>query len=346
MSKILLVVILIFSLAIPASAAELTAPTVPQSGREVMPEKTDSFGDGLLKLLENALGQLRPDLKEASRVSLGVVAAVMMVSLLQSFSGSVKTTAEFAGTTAIAAGLLLSANSLIRLAAETITEISEYGKLLLPVMTAAMAAQGGVSSSAALYTGTALFDAVLSSLISRLLVPMVYLFLALAVANSAMGEDLLKQMRDVAKGLISWCLKILLTVFTTYIAITGVVSGTTDAAALKATKVTISSVVPVVGGILSDASEAVLVSAGLMKNAAGIYGILAVLAVFLSPFLKIGVHYLILKLTAALCALFGAKRLTELIGDFSTAMGLLLAMTGSECLLLLISTVCFLKGVG
>ena len=346
MSKFLLVVILIFSLAIPSSAAELTAPTVPQSGREVMPEKTDSFGDGLLKLLENALGQLQPDLKEASRVSLGVVAAVMMVSLLQSFSGSVKTAAEFAGTTAIAAGLLLSANSLIRLAAETITEISEYGKLLLPVMTAAMAAQGGVSSSAALYTGTALFDAVLSSLISRLLVPMVYLFLALAVANSAMGEDLLKQMRDVAKGLISWCLKILLTVFTTYIAITGVVSGTTDAAALKATKVTISSVVPVVGGILSDASEAVLVSAGLMKNAAGIYGILAVLAVFLSPFLKIGVQYLILKLTAALCALFGAKRLTELIGDFSTAMGLLLAMTGSECLLLLISTVCFLKGVG
>lgn len=346
MSKFLLVVILIFSLAIPASAAELTAPTVPQSGREVMPEKTDSFGDGLLKLLENALGQLRPDLKEASRVSLGVVAAVMMVSLLQSFSGSVKTAAEFAGTTAIAAGLLLSANSLIRLAAETITEISEYGKLLLPVMTAAMAAQGGVSSSAALYTGTALFDAVLSSLISRLLVPMVYLFLALAVANSAMGEDLLKRMRDVAKGLISWCLKILLTVFTTYIAITGVVSGTTDAAALKATKVTISSVVPVVGGILSDASEAVLVSAGLMKNAAGIYGILAVLAVFLSPFLKIGVQYLILKLTAALCALFGAKRLTELIFDFSTAMGLLLAMTGSECLLLLISTVCFLKGVG
>ena len=51
MSKILLVVILIFSLAIPASAAELPAPTVPQSGAEVMPEKTDSFGDGLLKLL-------------------------------------------------------------------------------------------------------------------------------------------------------------------------------------------------------------------------------------------------------------------------------------------------------
>lgn len=346
MSKLILAVILIFALAVPASAAELTAPEVPEAGAELMPGNTDSFADGLQELLRDAVLRIRPDLKEASRVSLGVIAAVMMVSLLQSFSGSVKTAADLAGTTAIAAGLLLSANSLIRLGTGTVTEISEYGKLLLPVMTAALAAQGGISSSTALYAGTAVFDSVLSSLISRLLGPMVYLFLALAAANSAVGENLLGKMRDFVKGFISWSLKTILTVFTTYMAVTGVVSGTTDAAALKATKVTISSVVPVVGGILSDASEAVLVSAGLMKNAAGIYGILAVLAVFLRPFLKIGIHYLILKLTAAVCGVFGAKRMTELIGDFSTAMGLLLAMTGSECLLLLISTVCFLKGVG
>ena len=343
MSKLILAVALIFALAIPASAVEFTAPQVPEKGAELMPEDTGSFAAGLMELLRDAVLGLRPDLKEASKVSLGVIAAVMMVSLLQSFSGSVKTVANLVGATAIAAGLLLSANSLIRLGSQTVTEISEYGKLLLPVMTAA---QGGAASSTALYAGTAVFDSVLSSLISRMLGPMVYLFLALSAANGAIGENILGKLRDLVKNVVSWSLKTILTVFTTYMTVTGVVSGTTDAAALKATKVTISSVVPVVGGILSDASEAVLVSAGLMKNAAGIYGILAVLAVFLSPFLKIGVHYLILKLTAAVCGIFGEKGLTELIGDFSTAMGLLLAMTGSECLLLLISTVCFLKGVG
>lgn len=346
MKHIVLAIMLIFALALPASAAEITAPEVPEAGEDLMPENTDSFGDGLWELLQKAVRLIRPDLREASKVSLAVIAAVMMVSLLQSFSGSVKSVADMAGSLCIAAVLLLSTNSLIRLGGETVTELSDYGKLLLPVMTAAMAAQGGVTSSAALYTGTAIFDSVLGSLIANLLVPMVYLFLALASANSAIGEELLKKMRDFVKWFVSWCLKTLLTVFTTYMSITGVVSGTTDAATLKATKVTISSVVPVVGGILSDASEAVLVSAGLMKNAAGIYGILAVLAVFLEPFLRIGVHYLVLKLTAALCGVFGAKRMTELIGDFSTAMGLLLAMTGSACLMLLISTVCFLKGVG
>lgn len=346
MTKFMLTLLLIFSLATPASALEITAPEVPKSGEEYMPEKTDSFGDGFFELLQSVLLHLHPDLAEASQVCLSVAAAVMIVSVLRTFSGGIKMAADMAGTTAIAAVLLLNTNSMIRLGAETVAELSEYGKLLYPVMAAAMAAQGGVTASAALYTGTAIFDAVLSSLISNLMVPMVYLFLALAAANSAAGEDLLKKMRDLLKNAMSWCLKTVLTVFTTYMSITGVVSGTTDAAALKATKVTISSVVPVVGGILSDASEAVLVSAGALKNAAGIYGILAVLAVFLEPFLRIGSHYLILKATAAVCGIFGSKEMTGLIEDFSTAMGLLLAMTGSVCLLLLISTVCFMKGVG
>lgn len=346
MTKFMLTLLLIFSLATPASALEITAPEVPKSGEEFMPEKTDSFGDGFFELLQSVLLHLRPDLAEASQVCLSVAAAVMIVSVLRTFSGGIKMAADMAGTTAIAAVLLLNTNSMIRLGAETVAELSEYGKLLYPVMAAAMAAQGGVTASAALYTGTAIFDAVLSSLISNLMVPMVYLFLALAAANSVAGEDLLKKMRDLLKNAMSWCLKTVLTVFTTYMSITGVVSGTTDAAALKATKVTISSVVPVVGGILSDASEAVLVSAGALKNAAGIYGILAVLAVFLEPFLRIGSHYLILKATAAVCGIFGSKEMTGLIEDFSTAMGLLLAMTGSVCLLLLISTVCFMKGVG
>lgn len=342
----MLLFLLILSLAVPASALEITAPQVPKSGAELMPENTDSFADALIELLRSAILHVRPDLREAFQVSLSVIAAVMIVCLLRTFSGCVKTAAELAGTVAITSILLFSTNSMIRLGADTVTEMSEYGKLLYPVMTAAMAAQGGITTSAALYTGTAAFDMILSSLISKVLVPMVYLFLALAAANSAVGEELLKKMRDVIKSAMSWGLKTILTVFTTYMSITGVVSGTTDAATLKATKVAISSVVPVVGGILSDASEAVLVSAGLMKNAAGIYGILAVLAVFLKPFTKIGIHYLVLKATAAVCGIFGSKEMTGLIEDFSSAMGLLLAMTGSTCLLLLISTVCFMKGVG
>lgn len=346
MKKVFPMLILLLILPVRAQALSITAPAVPEAGAEVMPEDTDSFAGGLRELLQRALDTLMPEMKEVAGASLSVVAAVMMAAILNMTVQGRRSLIDLAAVGAVAAMLLESTNTLIRLGMDTVQELSQYGKLLLPVMTAALAAQGGAGTSVALYGGTAAFDALLGSLIARILAPMLYLFLALAIAGGALGEQTLRKMRDGVKGLVSWCLKTLLTVFTTYMSITGVVSGTTDAATLKATKVTISSVVPVVGGILSDASEAVLVSAGLVKNSAGIYGILALLAVFLTPFLRIGTQYLVLKGTAAICALFGSKALVELIGDFSTAMGLLLAMTGAMCLLQLISTVCFLKGVG
>lgn len=346
MKAIFLLILVISLTAQPAFAAELTAPTMPDSGRQLMPERADSFGEGLWQLFKAAVGMLHPDIREAASVCLRVIAITLLVSIVKSFPGSAKDTADLVCTVAVGTLLLQNTQSLVHLGTETVTEMSEYGKLLLPVMTAAFAAQGGFTASASLYAGTALFNSLLSSLISGLLVPMIYLFLALAAANSAMGEDMLKKLRDFVKWLMTWCLKIILYLFTGYMGITGVISGTTDAAALKAAKLTISGVVPVVGGILSDASEAVLVSAGLVKNSAGIYGMLAILAVCIGPFLKIGAHYLLLKATAAITGVFGSKRICGLIEDFSGAMGLLLAMTGSVCLLLLISTVCFLKGVG
>lgn len=325
---------------------QLTAPQVPQSGAELMGASTDSFGEGLWQLLRNALAGLNPDLREASGVCLGILAVVLLISVLKLFPGSADKTGDFVGALGICTLLLRSSNSLISLSIDTIEQISQYGKLLLPVMTSALAAQGSVTASTALYAGTALFDTVLCSLLRKLLIPAIYIYLTLSAANAAIGEEMLKKLAGFVKWLSIWILKTILYVFTGYMGITGVVSGTTDAAALKAAKLTISGAVPVVGGILADASEAVLVGAGVVRNAAGIYGILAVLAIFAAPFLRIGCHYLLIKLTGGICTVFGAKRCTELIGDFSTAMGLLLAMTGSVCLLQLISTVCFLRGVG
>lgn len=345
MTKLLVVWLLVMGLSLPVSAQEYMAPSVPDCAEEWMPETASDFGKGILELFQKVCMRIRPDLAEAAKVSVGVIAAAAITGILRTFAGSAKTLTTMTGVTVVSLLLISSANSMIRLGSSTIQELSSYEKLLLPVMTAAMAAQGRATTSTALYIGTAVFDALLGSLISWLLTPMVYLFLALGIAVCALGDESLKKMQDMVKGAIGWILKTILMIFMTYMGITGVVSGTTDAVALKATKLTISTVVPVVGGILSDASEAVLVSVGAMKNAAGVYGLLAAGAIFLEPFLRIASHYIVLKATGAVCAILEPKGMDGLVDTFSGAMGLILAMTGASCLLLLVSTVCFLQGV-
>lgn len=343
MRRLLIIAAILSALVMPVSAMELEAPTVPKTAMEFMPSEPDSFSEGLLEVIRDGLLHFSPELKEAAVICGSVIAVVLITSVIGTFPGVTQRIVNLSAGVAIAALLLHTSDSLVSLAAQTVKEVSEYGKLLLPVMTAALAAQGGVSASAALYTGTALFDSLLSGLIWRLLTPMIYIYLALSAANCAIGEEVLKKLRDSMKGFMTWVLKTVLYVFTGYISITGVVSGSTDAALLKAAKLTISGAVPVVGGILSDASEAVLVSAGTLKNSVGIYGMFAILAIWMGPFLKIGAQYLTLKAAAAICSTFGSREICDLIGDFSTAMGFLLAMTSAVCLMLMISMVCFLR---
>ena len=346
MRKGIIFLVLLFLLACPVSAMDFTAPPAPDDVQDLMPAETQSFSEGLWEIVKSAISKLAPNIATGAGSCLSLIAVVILVSLLNAMPGASKRAVHLVSTLALAAILLGQANTMVNLCAQTVSKISDYTKLLLPVMTAALAAQGGVTGASALYAGTAAFNAVLSALISKLLVPMVYIFIALGVSVSATGEDLLKKIRDFVKWLMSWSLKTILYIFTGYLGITGVITGTVDATAVKAAKLTISGVVPVVGGILSDASEAVILGAGVMKNAAGIYGLLVVIAIWITPFLQLGVQYLLLKLTAALCSVFGVKEASGLIDDFSTAMGLLLAMTGAVSFLMLISTICFMKGMG
>lgn len=344
MKRLLFAILIICFLIVPVGAMEFTAPTIPDSGKDFLPEEPDTFSEGLWMVIKEAAALFQPSIREAAGSCMAVIASSILCAVIKSFAPGFDRGVALVGTLFAGSVLLRPSNALISLAADTVMELSNYGKLLFPVMTAALAAQGGVSASTALYTGTIAFDAVLSALIASVIVPMIYIFIALAVASGAIGDDTLKKLKDFVKWLITWALKIVLYVFTGYMGITGVVSGTADAAAVKATKLTISGMVPVVGSILSDASEAVLISAGVMKSAVGVYGLLAFIAIWIGPFIKIGVQYLLMKVTCTVCEIFTDGAINKLVKDLSSALGLLLAMTGTVCLLLLISVVCFMRG--
>ena len=346
MKRFILLILWILVLAMPVSAMEFTAPTAPNSAQEYMPADVDTFGDGLWHIIKIGINNLQPHITDALGICVSLICIVLLASLLKGFQGAPKQMTELVSTLLISIVLLKPSNVLIGMGVNTVKELSEYGKLLLPVMTAATAAQGGVSVSAALYLGTAFFNSFLTTMISKLIVPMIYIYLCLCVVNSAIGEETLKKLRDFLKWLMTWSLKIIIYIFTGFISISGVVSGTADATAIKATKLAISGFIPVVGGVISDASETIVISAGVMKNAAGVYGLLAILSVWIGPFLQIGVQCILLKVTAAICSVFGTKQPVDLIQAISTGMGFVLAMTGTICLLLLISTGCFMKGVG
>lgn len=330
----------------PVAALALTAPEPPPEAQELMQAEQNSFAGDLWNILKQSVYKLSPEILSAAKQSISVIVVVMITALFHHLPSDSGHTIELAGCIGIGILLFGSAGSVILSTSNAITELSDYGKLLIPVMATATAAHGGVSTATAVYIGTAVFDIVLCGIISSYLIPVIYAYLALSLGKAALGNDTLGRIEKFVKWLTTWLLKVILYVFTGYMTVTSVISGVTDQSTLKATKLTISAMVPVVGGILSDASETVLAGAGIVKNTVGAYGLVALTAIAAVPFLRTLLQYLLLKIAAGIAAAIGGKQTTELIGSISDAMGMLLGMIGSVCIMLFLCMVCFLKGVG
>ena len=303
-----------------------------------------SLSDGSLQIFkgawENAGGIIKTVLLQAGQM----IAVVLLCSMTGCLENSkVSRTSHLAGILAISLIGLAALRSLTQTGAEVLQDLKSYADLLLPALTMATATCGGFSASSLLYVGTVAFVDFLTNLVVCVLQPMVFLYLAMACAGAAVGNASLNRLKETLGWLIGGSLKTVLFVFTAYLTITGVVAGNADSTTVKAAKLTLSGVVPVVGGMLSDASETLVVSAGILRNSIGVFGMLAVLAVCAMPFLQAGVRYLVFKLTAAVCGTFDESGLTPLIGSVSDAAGYLLAMTGTCALMLMISVVCYIK---
>ena len=345
MRKGIILLFVIYILTLNVHASEFVSPPAPPEAEKYMPIQQHSFGEDLWYIIQQALPDVLPTLHNAIKISVTIISICIITSMLKSMANISAGAIELSGAVAVGTLLLSSSKTFVSLAVKTVEAICEYGKLLFPVMTAALAAEGGATSSASLYTGTVVYNTILSTGISAVIIPMLYAYLAISIILSTYKVPILQSFRDFIKGFMTWVLKIGIFLFTGYLGITKVISGATDAAALKATKMTISSMVPVVGGMISDASETILLSVGIMKGAAGVYGALTALSICIVPFMSIGAQSAILRLTEGICGLLGTKSITSITRDFSFCMDFLLALTGAVCILLLISIVCFVKGV-
>ena len=97
--------------------------------------------------------------------------------------------------------------------------------------------------------------------------------------------------------------------------------------------------------IVEGYSESVLAGAGALRGTVGAVGLVTVLAICLTPFLRLAVQYFVFKTTGAISACVAQPRLSQLIDAIGGAFGLVLGMTGAGALILLVSLVSAITAV-
>ena len=343
MRKSMLILLLAWWLVAPAWGAELpreVRDALPAAAEEITEELEDpaSLSEGLSRLWDRALGYV----EEAVRQSIGggvVLLAAVLCALTEECMDAAGGKVHFvpmAGALAITLAAAGSVKTMMGLGQETVEELNTFSKALLPTLSAAVAASGGIVSASVRQVATIFFVDLLLSLIRGLLLPLVYFYGAAAAADAMLpGRRLAGISRAIRKGTV-WLLTGALALFTLYLTVSGAAAGSADTVTARLARSAVG-VLPVVGSILADAADTVLAGAGAVKNTVGAAGLLAVLAVCLLPLMRLGVQYLVYKAAAFLAGILGAEQLTGLIDALGGAFGLIFGMTGACGLLLLIS---------
>lgn len=335
-------------LMLPAHCVEVPqelAEALPDAAADLLEDmdytQTDVFGGGVAAILSGAVEDVRPILGQRLRSAVTVLLTALLCGVIGGMpggtgSGGVDAT-MMAGTLTVTMMTAGSLDTLAGLGAATIREIADFSKALLPTLAAVTAAAGAAGTASLHQVATVFFVDLLLGLIRGLLLPMVYLYMGVMVAGAMLSDGRLNGLAAALKKAVTWVLSTALLVFTLYLSVVRVISGTVDSVSVKVMKTAISGAVPVVGGILSDAAETVLAGAGMLKATVGVFGMLAVLAICIHPFLQLGIQYLLYKLAAFLAATTAPAALCKLIDGLGATFGLILGMTGACALLLLVS---------
>ena len=330
---------------VPVMGAELAVPGLDQVWEEAERygvTRDASLDQGLSNLFTDALEQVNTLFRASLSTAMKLVAVVLLCSLAESARGGESDGLQavtITGVLTIAALTMTDMAAMIGLGRDTLGKMEEFSSVLLPAVAVLTAASGAVTAAAVRQGATVLFSHLLITTMDRLLIPLVYAFVAVSCAHAAVGNPGLKKVAGLLKSTITFLLTALLLAFVGYLTASGAIAGSVDAAAVKAAKLAISRAIPVVGGILADASESVLAGVGALRGTVGLVGLLVVLAVCTTPFLRLAFQYLVYKGAGALCSTVARSELSGLIDAIGSAFGLVLGMTGAGALVLLVSLV-------
>lgn len=324
---------------------------LPESERELSGELSldgsyDTTG-ALQRLFQRFAARAREQLQEELSYAAGLISIALICAAGSALctGGSLKDYISIAGCCGAAIMLAGRLDGVIADAVAAINSLSDYSKAAMPAIFTAAAACGAVSSASAKYAAVCLAMDVIMSAAQRLIIPLIYAFIAISISGSIFPNPILKTAARLSKWCATTAMTVLTLAFSAYISLTSLIAGSADAVAVKTAKTVISNSLPVVGGIVSDAASVVLSAASVIKNSAGVFALVAVCALCAGPFAALTVKMLIFKASAAAADMIEGGRLSALIGDMGTALGMLLGLVGCCGIMLFISIMSGIKVV-
>lgn len=226
---------------------------------------------------------------------------------------------------------------------DSITKLVEFSYMLLPILIALMAITGSAISATMVQPILLLMIVFIGNIITSLVIPIVLISLAISIVSNISSRLKIDKLSKFLKSSVIWGLGVVLTLFVSVLSLEGSLTSNVDGVTAKTAKSAVSTLVPVVGKILGDATDTVLGCGSILKNATGIVGVIVILAICIIPLIKLIVLTITYNLVAAICQPIADEKILNVLSQIGDSFKILLAVMFSVVVMYIVGVTLVIK---
>lgn len=262
-------------------------------------------------------------------VCLIVAVAVLygMVSGVHEYKGKdISNIIHFACFGVIVVIVLANLTNIIGNISATLGSIKNQMDIIFPLLLTMLTALGSLSSVNIYQPAMAVLSGSIISIFVNILLPIFTFKLVFTIIANLSSGIKFSKFSDFFGALYKWIIGIVLTIFSAFVSIQGLMAGSIDGVSIRTAKYTIKSGIPIIGGFLSDGVSLIMLSSSLIKNALGMGGLLLMFSTILLPVIQIIAFSLLLKLASAILEPIADSKITGFISEISKSIALIVAI--------------------
>jgi len=239
--------------------------------------------------------------------------------------------------------IVTSFTSVVYLCTDTIKQLSNFMNMVIPLIFALMAVTGSITSISFLQPFILGMIALISFLLNRFIVPIIYLATIIQIVTNISKQITLDKIAELLKKTSLWVMEISLLIFGGVLSLEGTLAASVDGMTTKIAKNVVSSTIPVVGKILGDTVDSVIGGIAITKNAIGFIGILAILAITISPLIKSLITMLVFNLSAAFIEPIADSRISKCMNSMAGSLKIIVGIMAVVIFIFIIAITMMLK---
>ena len=325
MKRVLFILMLVMSISATVYAYDI--PTI--DGYDIFSNRavemaTGEFSLNPVDVFNNIIASLSEELKSFSVTASSILVMTLLSSTVNTMNSALGTgmsaNASFFTFFTVISGLALTCFfKTLTYATEVMGYMTDFMSKLSPVLIVTLFACCKPASAAAFEPVLSAAVVIVSEVITRCLVPLITFSAVLSVAGNVGDRNGISGFVKIVKSATKWIMALVITVFTGINAIYGFATPALDAVGTRTLKFAVGSLVPIVGGFLSDTLDTVTASGAVVKNAVGASGIVMLCIICLPPIIKLGIMQMMFKLISAITEPIADRRISGMLWEIGEA---------------------------